>query len=280
MIAAFNASWEKSVYDRPMSPIAIQTSLQTSLQKSTQALFSAAQRLKLRPEWITPWGLMSVHIHGIIKYLFISKTLINTQMSAYLSANKQATRAILALHHLPNIPYSTPTTHAELKDFFSQNHPIVAKPTMGQRAEGVRLIKVPSELAEIDLSGMIFEKYIHGPELRYLVLQGQIIAVQEKVFGGEMYTPENSKRTSVPPEKWNQKLVEMSLKTAEVLGLGFCAVDYKQDEDGKWLVLEVNSAPALWRFEKPDEGPAVPVSELLLKATIAEVERSLLDRQT
>lgn len=252
----------------------------SDLQQSTQALFSAAERLELYPKWITPWGLMSVQIHGIEKYLFMSKSLVNTQMGAYLSANKFATRTILGLHNLPNIPYAAPSNLAELQAFFDQHHPIVAKPTMGQHAEGVRLIKSASELANTPLSGQIFEKYIPGRELRYLVLQNRIIAVQEKVFTGEMYRPDGSTRISFPAEQWDAELSRISLKAANILGLGFCAVDFKQgklEHDGgeKWYVLEINSAPSLWRFEKPEEGPAVQVSELLLKETIAVVEANL-----
>lgn len=253
---------QKSVYDQAMS--------QTSLQKSSNALFSAAKRLKLAPEWITPWGLMSVQINGIEKYLFMSKTLLNTQISSYLSANKHATRAILGRHGLRNIPYCSPSTLSELASFFETHQPIIGKPTMGQRAEGILLVNEASELPKLPLSGMIYEKYISGPEVRYLVLQGQVIAVQQKIFETEIYSPENSKRVSFPPEEWDLELSEIAKKIARILELGFCAVDFKQDQDKKWFILEVNSAPALWRFEAPDEGPAVAVSELLLKAVIAQ----------
>jgi len=211
---------------------------------------------------------MSIQIKGIERYLFMSKTLLNTQISSYLSANKHATRVILDRHGLRNIPYCSPATLNELATFFETHQPIIAKPTMGQRAEGILVINEAAELSHVPLSGMIFEKYISGPEVRYLVLKDQVIAVQQKVFETEIYSPENSKRVSFPPEEWNLELSQVAKKVANILELGFCAVDFKQDQDKKWYLLEVNSAPALWRFEEPDEGPAVAVSELLLKAIV------------
>lgn len=240
----------------------------SSLENSTKALFAAAEKLNLSPKWLTKWGLLSVQIKGIERYLFMSKSTVNTQISSYLSLNKHATRTILERHGLPNIPYATPQSLGELQHFFDEHQPIVSKPTLGQRAQSVRLIKTASDLANIELKSNIFEKYIEGPEYRYLVLQGKVIAVQQKVFDGELYQPKNSRRISYPQAEWAPQLVDIALKATAALGLGFAAVDFKQNVQGENFVLEVNSAPALWRFESPDEGPAVPVSEMLLTAMI------------
>ncbi|MBW7943906.1 ATP-grasp domain-containing protein [Patescibacteria group bacterium] len=249
---------------------------QTSLEKSSQVLFQAAQKLNLHPRWLTDWGLISITVNGVEKYICMSKTVVNTQISAYLSANKSATRVILERHGLPNIPYLTPPNLEEAEAFFEEHHPLVAKPTMGQRAEGVQLIKTREELRQLDLSSLILEKYIAGPEFRYLVLQNQVIAVQQKLFDGELYAPDDSRRLSYFPLRWDPQLVDYALLVTKVLGLGFAAVDFKIDEWERPFVLEVNSAPALWRFEQPDEGPAVPVAEMLLKAVVDKMERELL----
>ncbi len=249
---------------------------QTSLGKSSQFLLQAAQKLNLQPKRLTDWGLMSITVNGVEKYICVSKTIVNTQISAYLSGNKSATRVILDRHGLPNIPYLTPQNLEEAEAFFEEYPPIIAKPTMGQRAEGVRLIKTREELTQLDLSPLILEKYIAGPEFRYLVLQNQVIAVQQKLFEGEIYTPNNSRRLSYFPLRWDPQLVDYALLVTKALGLGFAAVDFKIDESERPFVLEVNSAPALWRFEQPDEGPAVPVAEMLLKAVVDKMERELL----
>lgn len=242
----------------------------SSLQKSTTALFAAAQKLGLSPTLVTNYGLMTVIFKGIEQYLFVSKTIVNTQLAAYLTANKHATRTVLATHNLPNIPFLTPQSLSELAAFFEQHGQIVAKPTLGQRAEGVRMIRHQTELHQYstaELKNHIFEKYLAGRELRYLVLDDQVIAVQEKVYPGEIYQPGSSTRTSFARSAWDPQLLRDAVKICQVLGLGFGAVDFKVT-DQQYLVLEVNSAPALWRFEEPDQGPSVPVCQLLLEATM------------
>ncbi len=247
----------------------------TSLQRSSQALFESAQRAQLSPHWLSDYGLMEVTFAGGKKLLFANKSELNSQLAAYLSANKHATRTVLHQYDLPNIPYCTPKTLAELESFFVQYQPVVMKPTMGQRAVGVELIKESESLPRTSFSGQIFEQYIRGKELRYLVLQSQVIAVHEKVFAGEIYQPSASQRVSYPQSSWDDQLVRTAVQACQVLGLEFAAVDFMIKTDGVALILEVNSAPALWRFESPDQGPAIAVCDLLLRATLLHWEEHL-----
>lgn len=253
----------KRVYDLSMS--------ESSLQRSSAVLFAAAEKLQLEPKFATNYGLISVTYKGITKYIYVSKTLVNTQISAYLSTNKHATRTLLGLHNLPNIPYLTPQNSTELLHFFSEHKPIVMKPTMGQRAEGVRLLKTQAEIEElspVELKGCIFEKYIVGKEVRYVILDNEVIAVQEKIYEGDVYSPTGSRRRALSGPEWKKELIEHALSATKILGLGFSAVDFKVNPQGEIFILEVNSAPALWRFEQPDEGEPTPVALLLLEATM------------
>ncbi len=235
--------------------------------RSSQALFAAAEKLQLQPRWVTPYGLFVATRNNVALYFFASKTILNSQLASYLSTNKHATRVILEEHHLPNIPFCTPQSMEELETFFDQHHSIVCKPTLGQRAENVLLIKDKKELAKIQFEVNIFEKYIAGPEYRYLVLQGKVIAVHQKTK--ELFSPGELQRISFPAKEWDPQLVQYALHACKVIGdLRFAAVDFKVNAQGEAFILEVNSAPAIWRFGAPDKGPAVPVAELLVQATL------------
>ncbi len=240
--------------------------------ETSQILFDEAKNLGLNPQWLTDYGLFYINIDNTIRFVFHGISYLNSQMSSYLCRNKHATRIVLDLFRLPNIPYALPATDAEAISFLKKHKRIVVKPTVGSRSENVHLITQKSQLKNIDRASSIFEKYIEGREFRYLVLKNQVIAVHERIFPGLINDPKIVKRISYPPNKWEKKLIEISLKTTQAIGTQFAAVDFKIDKKENPYILEVNAAPGIKWFHNPTKGPSVNVANLLLKATVEELK--------
>jgi glutathione synthase/RimK-type ligase-like ATP-grasp enzyme len=235
---------------------------------SAQFLYDEAESMGLHPEWLTEYGLFSFEVPGRTEYVFYGRTSLNSQVASYLATNKHTTRMILQKHGLPNIPFLLPSSFTEAQEFLSVHEKIVAKPTLGQKSQDVHFIETPDQLAHTDLSDKLLEKYIDGTEYRYLVLQGEVVAARRK----ERKNPRdlvNVQRVSLETKEWDERLVNMALQVAEVLGLHFAAVDFLVDSEGKSFVLEVNSAPGISWVHQPDEGPSVNVAKLLLDQIIA-----------
>jgi D-alanine-D-alanine ligase-like ATP-grasp enzyme len=107
--------------------------------------------------------------------------------------------------------------------------------------------------------------------MRYLVLNGEVIAVHESKYGVSVEADRDLERISYPQADWSDELTRLSLHVADLLGLRFAAVDYLIDANGKHHVLEVNSSPGLKWFHAPTSGPPVDVAAFFLEALLADL---------
>ena len=235
-------------------------------EDSAKLLFTEAQALGLRPKWLSEYGLFSVQLRRCKCYVFYSSTNLNGQLSNYLVHNKHAARVILQQHKLPNIPFSLPKNRVELKEFFRKHKMIISKPTKGAHSHNVNLITSDSQLNEVQIQDRIFEQYIQADEWRYLVVGDSVVAVHRKEYDSPINNPETVKRISYEPGEWDKKLISTSLKVASAFSLKLAAVDYLIDSQGKAYVLEVNSAPGIYRFHHPDKGPSINFARMILEA--------------
>jgi D-alanine-D-alanine ligase len=169
---------------------------------------------------------------------------------------------------LPNIPFSRVKTVGEAKEFLATHGTIIAKPLRGSGSKGIHVIRSAVQLDTLVVSEYILERYTPGREMRYLILQGQVIAVHESKYGESVAYDRELERISYDVEHWDPVLIAQSLEIARVLGLSFGAVDYIIDTDGRHFILEVNSCPGFKWFHAPSEGPAIDVATMFLHATI------------
>lgn len=236
--------------------------------RSANFLFEAARVLNLKPEWLTDYGLFSIVVSDRKRHVFYSQTGLNSQLAAYLTKNKHICRILLEKNGFSNIPYCLPESKSDVEQFFRLHKKIVIKPTMGQRSEGVILIENISQIKDVEYEECILEKFITGEEMRYLFLNGKVIAVQQRNNKPTSDIAWNKERHSVEKLNWDKTLMETTLKVADVFELKFGTVDFIVDKLDKGLVLEVNCAPALWPFHTPVSGPKVDVSKMLLESMI------------
>ena len=236
--------------------------------RNAELLFSEAQKLGMKPQWLTDYGLFSIQVRERSEYVFYGVSFLNSHLSATLAKNKHITRVILEKHGLPSIPYCLPRNMDEGYNFLYEHGEIIAKPTTGQRSEDVRLIKNKSELTVVPLESSILEKYIKGKEYRYLVLNGKVIAVHLKKYNSPISNPKLHHRFSIEQNDWDLVLVGMSVKIADIFRLKLAAVDFIITPAREKYILEVNGSPAIWRFHVPNHGPAINLARMLLEATV------------
>lgn len=247
--------------------------MRTSNQHTTDLLIAAAQIRHLKPVQLTAYGLVQLTVGDKYRYLAYSHSPLNHQLGMYLASNKHATRVVLEQAGLPNIPYLLPQNTQEAFDFIAEHQQVIMKPTFGHHSHDVHLLTPQSDLSKHDISHYVFEKYIAGRELRYLVLNGKAVAVHRKDYIQPINDPTSVKRISYPKKLWNTLHVKYALLACEVMGLRFAAIDFLIDQDDKPHILEVNSAPGIQWFHHPTEGPAIDLAGLFIDAYLEEILR-------
>jgi glutathione synthase/RimK-type ligase-like ATP-grasp enzyme len=236
---------------------------------TSELLFRQADRMGLKPVWVTPNGLFAISTPQGERYVNFATSSLNSHISASLAKNKYLTRVVLGRSGVPNIPFCRPKTMQEALLFLLQHKKIVVKPYDGWGAHDIRIVTTAGELAGIVLRDYIFEKYIAGREMRILVLNDNVVGVHESRYGVSVEATRDLERISYHASEWDAELVASSLQVTRTLGLRFAAVDYLVDDKGTFYLLEVNSSPGLKWFHAPTAGPPVDVAALFLEATLS-----------
>ncbi|MGH7204422.1 MAG: ATP-grasp domain-containing protein [Candidatus Levyibacteriota bacterium] len=241
--------------------------------KTAEVLFAEAKKMGLQPTWLTDYGLFSFPVEEKTGYVFYARNMFNSNLSGFLAIDKHATRTVLQQHHFPNIPYGMFSTHEEVEQFLQQHQMIVAKPVFGSTSKDVHVIRSSAEIPDIPFDKYIFEKFIKGREMRYLVFQSNVVAVHEKSYEGLINIPAKVRRIAYPKKQWDERLVQLSEQITDTLFMKFAAVDYLIDDNGKAFFLEVNSSPGLYFFEHPTSGPGINIARMFLEETVKAIKK-------
>jgi len=231
-------------------------------------LFIAAQHMGLEPFWLIPNGLFGITTPHGERYINFARSPLNSHVSASLVRDKYAARAILARNHLPNIPYRLCRTIEDARQFLAVHRTIVVKPRSGSGSRDIHIVSQPSQLVGLTIAHYICEKYIPGTEMRYLLLNDEVIAVHHSEYGASVAADRTLQRISYAPQDWDPALVAMTRRIASAFGLHFAAVDFMIAENGHAYILEINSTPGLKWFHAPSSGPPVDAARLLLEAIL------------
>ena len=240
-----------------------------NIRASAKILFHEAEKLGLEPKWETPYGLFSVQLNNKQEFIFYTRSYLNTQLGAWFSTDKYTTNIILERNKVKVIPYLYAAQIPKVNAFFDKHHPLIAKPLEGRESIHVKLIAERQALKRIPIREMLFEKYITGVEYRYLMLKKEVVAVQRKELKPSLTNPWKKYIINLEKKEWNNNLVEQSIQIANILHLGFVAIDFIVDEQNNTWFLETNSAPSLHYFHNPDRGKPVNLARKLLKETLS-----------
>jgi len=244
----------------------------TTIQKlgTAELLFRRAVQMGLRPVWLAPRKLFSIETARGLRYVYEAKSGSNSHLSSVLARDKAATRRVLQQQGLPSIPFLQTSEYSAAEDFIAAHQKVIVKPLTGSNSRDVRIVESADDLAGLNLAEYILEKYIAGEEMRYLILDGQVIAVHRSDYGVSVAEDRYLERISYPESEWDPGLVGLSLQIAGVFGLRYAAVDFIIGSNGKPLILEVNSSPGMKWFHAPTAGPPVDVARLFLEAMFVE----------
>lgn len=132
-----------------------------------------------------------------------------------------------------------------------QRGPLVLKPLFGAQGQGIRLIHGPDDLPGREEVADVFylQRYISRADrpfqdFRVFVCAGRVTAMMSR-RNEDWITNVNrgGKPEPVAPE-FEGELSRVAIAAAAAVGASFAGVDILRDDDGKALVLEVNSMPA------------------------------------
>ncbi len=238
--------------------------------ETAELLFLRAEAMGLQPAWVTPKGVIALRFGEHESYLNYARSPLNTQTSASLCSNKYYTRMILQRRGLDNIPFTRARTFSDATTFWQTHGKIIAKPLKGSGSADIHIITEATQLQNLNIRGYILEKYIAGEEVRFLVLNDEVIAVHISHYGESVEYDRALLRISIPSQDWDAGLVTKSRQIATILGLRFAAVDFLVDAAGKAHILEINSNPGLKWFHAPSSGPVVNVAHLFLDSITAQ----------
>lgn len=240
-----------------------------------ELLYKRAQQMGLQPAWVTPNGTFAVSVNGQEKYISYTLSPLNSHTSASLAKNKYLTRLILERHNMQNIPFARPRSLEDAQKFFQKHRKIIAKPLRGAGAHDIHVIMHAAQLIDLNISDYIFEKYIAGKELRYLILNGKVIGVHLSDYGTSVKEDRPLRRISYPKTTWDPALTSSSIKIAHILDLKFAAIDYLIDASGHAFILEVNTVPGIKWFHAPTSGPVVDVARKFLESVFESQKNAI-----
>lgn len=235
---------------------------------SSKLLFTEAERRGYHPEWLTEYGWFVFTVNGREAYGYQTKNFGNNQFATWLSDDKYAARLLMDRLQLPNIPYLFTEELTAVETFFDCYHRVIAKPVLGLQAKDVVLVTEKQQLASFELSTTIWEQYIPGVELRYFLVKGEVVAVQQQPLQPLPDRPWHKHRINLAENDWNSEMMAMATKIQQQLRQAVLAVDFIQDEQGKVWLLELNSMPGLWPLANPHQGEPINLAPMVLDVLI------------
>lgn len=179
---------------------------------------------------------------------------LNKPEAVELAVNKKLTFQILAGAGVCVVPW---TTNKELAlEWLKDEETIVCRRILtGHEGAGIIIVEEGTELPNCPL----YTKYIYKVrEFRVHATQTEVLDTQQKVRDPQQ-EPKSWKvrsyangfifqRKNIRPSKERDDLATQAIRA---LGLDFGALDIIEDKDGKFYVLEVNTAPGV-------EGQSIP----------------------
>ncbi len=178
---------------------------------------------------------------------------VNSARSIERCVDKAATSFALAQAGLPTPSTSVVETSADAEALAQEaqalGRKLVLKPLFGAQGRGLRLITGPGELPDAAEVGGVYylQRFVDRADgqwrdYRVFVVGGTAVAAMSR-RGTTWIT--NIGQGGVPhPEPATGPLAELAVAAATAVGAAHAGVDLIEDEQGRLVVLEVNSMPA------------------------------------
>jgi tetrahydromethanopterin:alpha-L-glutamate ligase len=135
------------------------------------------------------------------------------------------------------------------REFLGQGRKLVQKPLFGAQGKGLRLITSLEDLAPPEeVNGVYYlQEFVpavqgHHQDWRLFVCAGTVVAGMIRHGSGWITNIKQGAQARAAIA--SQELVDLALRAAACVGADYTGVDIIQAQDGRFLVLEVNSMPA------------------------------------
>ena len=177
---------------------------------------------------------------------------INSPLSIERSVDKYHTLALLEEHGIPVPRTAVTESHKEaLKCFYELGEDVVVKPLFGSRGIGSTRISDPEVATRVFRTisfhhGVLYlQEFVpHGiSDIRAFVVDDHVIASMHRVAGS--WKTNVSLGAKPVSAQLSDKLEELAVRTAKVIGCKVAGVDILEGPNGPFIV-ELNSQPG-WR---------------------------------
>jgi ribosomal protein S6--L-glutamate ligase len=163
---------------------------------------------------------------------------LNPYPNCALTQNKIVTAHLLRAAGVPT-PASWVTGNLMLLRDVIEERPVMIKPYLGHRGAGLRIVRNPSELAEVPSPEhpVLVQEFIEGSREDL-----KIYVVGQDVFG--VRKPFTSHSFTVPgrPCPVTPEVRAIALRCGQVFGLGLYGLDIVESPSGPWVV-DLNTFP-------------------------------------
>ena len=130
-------------------------------------------------------------------------------------------------------------------------HYLISKPLFGSQGEGIRRIEKSTDLLWLTSSRGIYylQRFVvcEGDgfsDIRVFVVNGKAVAAMRR--RGISWLNNVARGASCEELELHLELAELAVKAAEALRMDYAGVDIIKAEDGRHMVIEINSVPA-WK---------------------------------
>ena len=164
--------------------------------------------------------------------------LINPYAGCAAARNKIVCNEVLKQAGVP-VPRSWITADLTLLRELIQQHPLILKPYMGWRGEGVRVVRNENELAQVSpgQSPLLIQEYIEnsGEDLRLYVAGDEVFGIRKR-FSSTSFAADGE------PVVVSSQLRDLALRCGRAYNLRLYGIDIIEGADGP-RVVDVNYFP-------------------------------------
>jgi ribosomal protein S6--L-glutamate ligase len=164
--------------------------------------------------------------------------ILNPYPSCNAIQNKIVTSRLLRAAGIP-APASWVTGDLKLVREAAERGPLILKPYLGHRGQGLHIVRDPDELAALPAPEhpVIVQEYIEGSHEDL-----KIYVVGDEVFGVRKPFSPTSFTRSGRPAALDPAIKALALRCGRALGLGLYGMDLVESDRGAWVV-DVNTFP-------------------------------------
>jgi RimK family alpha-L-glutamate ligase len=190
-----------------------------------------------------------------------TKILNELSFRQWPSLDKTTQYINLVTSGLPVVESFSFSSVEELTAWSKKSYPFIAKDVIGSCGVDVYKIANDDELLKLlekynsnfKIKALLFQKFLTKAEdLRIIVLGGKILGAMKRIARPGNFLCNYSQGGIVKQYdiKSDREASSVALKTIKLFKLDYCGVDLMKDNEGRWIVLEVNRMCQFEGFEK------------------------------